>query len=213
MKTQKTQPHDTRVALLECAKELFLTYGFEGVSIRQITKAAGSNVAAINYHFNGKTHLFREVLAQRLDEITQDKLATLEEFHKQQPAADLERILNVYIRSFFDSFSSPESDRLMQIIYQEMGPDAVASDLVAAHLIVPINQAVQKAILGLCPNLDKDYVSFCVSSVTGQIIHFIRARDILKSIHSPDQNQTFIENTVQHITQFSLRGIGSNHHA
>jgi len=213
MKPQKVQPHDTRVALLAYAKELFLTYGFKGVSIRQITKAAGSNVAAINYHFNGKTNLFREVLAQCLDEITRDKLVILEELDKQQPAADLERILNIYIRSFFDSVASPESDRLTQIIYQEMGPDAVASDLVAARLIVPINQAVQKAILGACPNLDKDHISSCVSSITGQVIHFIRARDILKDIHNPDQDQTFIENTVQHITQFSLRGIGSNHHA
>jgi AcrR family transcriptional regulator len=213
MKPQKTQTPDTRVALLECAKTLFLTYGFKGVSIRQITKAAGSNVAAINYHFSGKTNLFREVLAQCLDEITQDKLAILEELDKQQPAADLKQILNVYIRSFFDSFSSPESDRLTQIIYQEMGLDAVASDLVATHLIVPINQAVQKRILKICPDLDKNHVSYCVSSITGQVIHFIRARDILKGIHNLDQNQTFIENIVQHITQFSLRGIGSNHHA
>ena len=213
MKTHSQQPKGTRAALLECAERLFLAHGYEGVSIRQITKAAGSNVAAINYHFSGKTNLFREIFAQRLDEITRDKLAILEELNKQQPAADLEHILSVYIRSFFNTFSSPESDRLTQIIYQEMGPDAVASDLVADRLIVPINQAVQKTILRICPDLDKDHVSYCVSSITGQVLHFIRAREALKSIRNPDQNQTFTEDTVHHITQFSLRGIGSKHHA
>jgi AcrR family transcriptional regulator len=212
MNSHCQQPKATRAALLECAEKLFLVHGYEGVSIRQITKAAGSNVAAINYHFSGKTNLFREIFAERLDEITRNKLAMLEELDKQQPAADLEQTLSVYIRSFFDAFSSPESDRLTQIIYQEMGPDAVASDLVAERLIVPINQAVQKSILRICPDLDKGHVSYCASSITGQVLHFIRAREVLRSIRTPEQNQTFIEDTVHHITQFSLRGIGSKHH-
>jgi AcrR family transcriptional regulator len=213
MKNKQTQPKDTRAALLECAEELFLAHGFEGVSIRQITKASGTNVAAVNYHFNGKTALFREILANRLDEITLDKLTILKELDERQPTAGLEQILEVYIRSFFDSLSTPDSDRLTQLIYQEMGPDAVASDLVAIRLIAPINQATQKTILKARPDLDKDYVSYCVTSITGQVLHFIRAREVLKNIRTPDQNQTFIEDTVHHITQFSLRGIGSNNHA
>jgi len=31
----------------------------------------------------------------------------------------------------------------------------------------------------------------------------------LRSIHSPQQNSTFIEDVIEHITQFSLRGLGS----
>ena len=213
MNTQKTPLKDTRAALLDCAEELFLAHGFEGVSIRQITKASDTNVAAVNYHFNGKTALFREVLANRLDAITRDKLALLKELDERQPAANLEQILTVYIRSFFDSLSTPESDRLTQVIYQEMGPDAVASDLVTVRLIAPINQAVQQRILKVRPDLDKDHVSYCVSSITGQVLHFIRAREVLKNIRTPDQTKTFTEDTVRHITQFSLRGIGSNQHA
>jgi len=44
-------------------------------------------------------------------------------------------------------------------------------------------------------------------------MHFIRAREALSSIRNLDQNQTFTEDTVRHIRQFSLRGIGSKHHA
>ena len=213
MRNCNRQNKDTRALLLKHAEELFLAHGFEGVSIRQITEASGANVAAVNYHFNGKTSLFREVLATRLDQITRDKLAILKNLDEQQPAANLEQILDAYILSFFEEFSTPESDRLTQIIYREMGPDAVASDLIATRLIVPINQAVQKRILTVCPDLDKTHVSYCVSSITGQIMHFIRAREALSSIRNLDQNQTFTEDTVRHITQFSLRGIGSKHHA
>ena len=214
MKTHCEQPIDTRAALLECAEKLFLTHGFDGVSIRQITEAAGANVAAVNYHFNGKTNLYREVLAQRLDEIANTKLAILKKLDEQQPTANLEQILSAYIRSYFDSIlTSPDNDRLLQTIYREMGPDAIASDLVTTRLVMPIHQAFQKTICKARPDLGEDHVSYCVSSITGQVLHFIRAREVLKSICNPNQNQTFIEDTVHHITQFSLRGIGSKHHA
>ena len=210
MKTHNKQPKDTRAALLECAEKLFLAHSIEGVSIRQITNAAGANVAAINYHFNGKMNLYREILAQRLDEITRDKLALLKELDEQQPAANLEQILDKFVRSYFELLlASPDSDRLLQIIYREMGPDAIASDLVATRLAIPIHQAFRATILKTRPDLDENHVSYCVSSIIGQVLHFIRAREILKDIRSPDQHQSFIEDAVHHITQFSLRGIGS----
>lgn len=213
MKTRQTHSKDTRTALLECAEKLFLANGFDGVSIRQITEATGANVAAVNYHFNGKMNLYREVLAKRLDEIVRGKLLLLKKLDDQNPAADLEQILNTYVRSYFDAlFTSPDSDRLLQIIYREMGPDAVASDLVSARLVMPIHQAFQKTIMKACPELAEDHVSFCISSIMGQVLHFIRSREVLRSIRNPGQSNNFIEEAVHHITHFSLRGIGSSHH-
>ena len=204
------QHTDTRAALLETAEKLFLAHGYEGVSIRQITRACNTNVASVNYHFKDKTSLFREALTLRLDQITGDKLDLLQELNKKTPRATLEEVLRAYIHSFFDShMSSPDSDRLMQIIYREMGPDAITGDLVATRLIVPINQAFKKSIMQACPHLDENHASFCVSSITGQILHFIRSREILRRMRNPEQNQTFIEDVIDHITQFSLRGLGS----
>jgi AcrR family transcriptional regulator len=214
MQKQALINKDTKTALLESAERLFLAHGFDNVSIRQITRASGSNVASVNYHFSDKTGLYREVLSSLLDSITGEKLALLEKLGKQRPSANLEEILNAYIRSFFDAqLCSPNSDRLMQAIYREMGPDAVAGDLVATRLIVPINQAFKELILKVVPDLGEKRASFCVSSITGQVLHFIRSRDILRSIHSPQQNRTFIEDVIEHITQFSLRGLGSHHNA
>lgn len=213
MKIHESQTKDTRAALLESAENLFLAHGFEGVSIRQITEASGANVAAVNYHFNGKINLYREVLAQLLDEIVQDKLALLKRLDEQCPPSGLEQILESFIRSYFDShLISPDKDRLLQIIYRELGPDAIASDLVSTKL-VPIHHAFQKIILKTCPELKEDHVSFCVSSIIGQVLHFIKSREVLRSMRNPDKNHFFIEEAIHHITQFSLRGIGSHCHA
>lgn len=214
MKTRIDPPNDTKTALLDCAEKLFLSRGFENVSIREITEATGANIAAINYHFNGKTNLYRDILARRMDAIARDKISMLEQFVARKPTASLEEILDTYVRSYFDALqASFDMDRLMQIIYREMGPDAIATDLVASRLVVPIHQALQAIILRIRPNLEPGHVSLCISSITGQILHFIRARDILKTLRAPEKNVTFIEDTIRHITQFSLRGIGSNDHA
>lgn len=214
MKSPADLSKDTKTALLDCAEELFLTRGFERVSIREITEAAGSNVAAVNYHFNGKTNLYRDILARRMDAIAGEKISMLEQLVARSPETSLEELLNAYIRSYFDALKvSTDMDRLMQIIYREMGPDAIATDLVASRLVVPIHQALQAIILRIRPNIEPGHVSLCISSITGQILHFIRARDILKTLRAPEKNVTFIEDTIRHITQFSLRGIGSNDHA
>ncbi len=52
----------TREALIEAATLVFAEKGYEGGSIRDITRKAGANQAAVTYHFGGKEGLYREVL-------------------------------------------------------------------------------------------------------------------------------------------------------
>src|SRR5215475_4085556 len=50
--------------ILDTAEELFMEHGFEATSLRQITAAAGVNLAAVHYHFGGKEELFEAVLTR-----------------------------------------------------------------------------------------------------------------------------------------------------
>src|ERR1700730_5796797 len=52
----------TRQALLDHATDVFAENGFDRASVREITRRADVNQAAINYHFGGKEALYREVL-------------------------------------------------------------------------------------------------------------------------------------------------------
>ena len=54
----------TRAILLSEAERLFAERGVEHVAVRDITEAAGANVAAVNYHFGSKQGLI-EVLVDR----------------------------------------------------------------------------------------------------------------------------------------------------
>jgi AcrR family transcriptional regulator len=58
-----TRPSEyTRRNILDAATKIFAERGYGNASVREITKKAGANQAAITYHFGGKGGLYREVL-------------------------------------------------------------------------------------------------------------------------------------------------------
>jgi AcrR family transcriptional regulator len=62
-----TRPADlTRQALITAALAVFAEKGFTAGSVRDITRRAKANGAAVNYHFGGKEGLYREVLRSAL---------------------------------------------------------------------------------------------------------------------------------------------------
>jgi AcrR family transcriptional regulator len=53
---------DTQMALIQAGGELFAQYGFDAVSVRDITRRAGVKVNAISYHFGGKENFIQSVI-------------------------------------------------------------------------------------------------------------------------------------------------------
>ena len=72
-----------------------MEHGFEATSLRQLTAAAGANLAAVNYHFGSKEDLFQAVLTRRLDPMNQERIALLTRFERESAPQPLscEKIL------------------------------------------------------------------------------------------------------------------------
>lgn len=60
---------DSRARILANAGKLFAARGYNGVSMRELAKAANVNLGAVNYHFGGKRKLYRETIQQLIDDI------------------------------------------------------------------------------------------------------------------------------------------------
>ena len=69
---------DTRERILDVAERLFMAYGYDGTSMRQITGEAGVNLAAVNYHFGSKESLIQEVFRRRLDWLNEERMRVLD---------------------------------------------------------------------------------------------------------------------------------------
>lgn len=80
---QELRPTNTRESILNTAEALFARQGHDGTSMRQITGAAGVNLASINYHFGSKESLVQAVLKRRLEIINRERLRLLDELEVQ----------------------------------------------------------------------------------------------------------------------------------
>lgn len=79
-------PRPVRTArdrILDAAERLFARRGFYGVSIRDITAAAGVDVALASYHFGRKLELFAAVLERRAAVLNELRLERLEECRRR----------------------------------------------------------------------------------------------------------------------------------
>lgn len=97
-----TRPGNERI--LDAAEQLFAQRGYHGVSLRDITKAAGVDVALVGYHFGGKRELFAAVFERRAEVLNRERLVLLEEVRRAAlpgtPA--IESIVNAFTQPLLE---------------------------------------------------------------------------------------------------------------
>jgi TetR/AcrR family transcriptional regulator, regulator of cefoperazone and chloramphenicol sensitivity len=59
---------ETRQRIVDTSLRLFAEHGFKGVSVRDISAAAGVNIASIGYHFGSKQGLYHTIFEVVLDQ-------------------------------------------------------------------------------------------------------------------------------------------------
>jgi len=76
---KKSPPHrPAKERILDAGERLFAERGYYGVSLRDITQAAGVDVALVSYHFGGKRELFTAVFRRRAEILNRERLERLE---------------------------------------------------------------------------------------------------------------------------------------
>lgn len=90
--------------MLDAAEHMFARHGFDGVSVRDITTAAGVDVALISYHFGGKRELFTAVFQRRAEILNMERFALLEHVRRAAlPAVPpLEEIVNAFTQPLLE---------------------------------------------------------------------------------------------------------------
>ncbi len=67
----------TKAIVLATAERLFAEQGLRAVSVRDITAAAGVNLASVNYHFGSKDALVFEIFRRRTAELSRERARRL----------------------------------------------------------------------------------------------------------------------------------------
>lgn len=90
----------TKERIIEVAERLFAEKGLDGTSMRDITDAAGVNLASVNYHFGSKDGLISAVFHRHFGPLNEERLSLLDaaEAAAGDGPPNLEAVLEAFIR-------------------------------------------------------------------------------------------------------------------
>ena len=195
-----TRPSDiTRERILKAAERLFAERGYDGTSIRTIVAKAKVNQAAINYHFEGKDGLYREVLRAAFRALTEDQLAHGEEIKTMSREAALSEFVRRQLRPLT---ARDEFSRSLRIFnWETVRPTAVFRKLMSEEATPFMGLAVD-LIRRFLPDADQRTLTVAAIWLLGQCSVFVRNREQLAG---PPMNLTLDADAVEWLTAMISR--------
>jgi AcrR family transcriptional regulator len=196
----------TRQALLEHATNVFAEKGFDSASVREITRRAETNQAAINYHFGSKGALYLDVLklavaalgdASLLDEDTVESVPRDEAvrlFIRQQVTPLLKHgQISRYLRIF---------------AWETLAPTPIYRDFIASEKLPVMNIAERIVRRFLPDSASRAEMTVATIWLTQQVAPFVRH---FEALSKPPLNlkldRRFVEQLATDLTRMAVGGL------
>ena len=145
MKAKSKVEHETRERLLTEAARLFAARGFARVTVRDICQAAHANVAAVNYHFQGKRGLYDAVIRMAIERMQQTTEAA-QEAGRGKPASGQ---LAAYVSVFLQRVIPHRDSWIHQLMVRELAEPTPALQLVVREVLEPRARYLTRVVASL----------------------------------------------------------------
>ena len=201
MQIRKQSQAETRQRLLDAAGELFAEKGFRLAGTREICRKAGTDIAAIHYHFGNKENLYEAVL-RYADNLLVDAIPTFAASRSRE--ARLKEMIEWVLAQCFAQ-GQPE----WRWRFIEQATIALTPGLRAFFnsKILPLYQALDSICRDfLGKDASQQQVRFATRSILGQCFYYRHFRVLIGG-----QGETFsdehLHELADHILEFSLAGL------
>lgn len=191
-----TRPSEvTRERIMKAAERLFAERGYDGTSIRAIVARARVNQAAINYHFEGKDGLYREVLRTAFRGLTEDQLAHADEAGTMAPEDALAAFIRRQLRPLL---ARDEASRHIRIFnWESVRPTPVFRKLLSEEA-APFMGFATDLVRRFLPDADHRTLTLAAIWLVGQCSVFVRNREQLAG---PPLDLSFEESAIEWLAQ------------
>lgn len=202
------QKNNMEEQILLVAKELFMQFGYEGVSTTQVAKAVGCNQALVHYYYRTKQNLFKIICQQEIQkmlkilaDIPQEDIS-FEDFIEKIIEAQIGFLKNNPDAPFFiigELRHNSEVLKMMRELFSEFGKEIVGK----IRLFVQMKQSKGELNDVSIEDLLIDIVSLDVMSFVGQVL-------FTQILEMDSQTQeAFLERRKIHIKKLILSNIKS----
>ena len=202
------QKNNMEEQILLVAKELFMQFGYEGVSTTQVAKAVGCNQALVHYYYRTKQNLFKIICQQEI----QKMLKILADIPQEDISFEnfIEKIIDAQIGFLKNNPDAPffiigelrhnsEVLKMMRELFSEFGKEILSK----IRMFVEMKQRKGELNDVSVEDLLIDIVSLDVMSFVGQVL-------FTQILEMDSQTQeAFLERRKIHIKKLILSNIKS----
>lgn len=197
----------TKLRLLEAAGEVFAEHGYADATVREICERAGANIAAINYHFQGKERLYAAVLRHAFSVAVEKYPPTLGLAANATPRQRLHAFVRAFLLRLFDEGRPAWFGKLLS---REMLEPTAALDDMINQAIRPQQAVLISIIRTIAPGVSDESARMCLFSVVGQCLFYHHCRSVVeRTAVAPLYTPEALERLADHISSFSYAAIES----
>ncbi|MBW1899572.1 MAG: CerR family C-terminal domain-containing protein [Deltaproteobacteria bacterium] len=201
----------TKERLLMHAEILFAQRGFHAVSVREITTAAKSNLAAVNYYFDSKKNLYLEVFRLRWVPRARQIKESFESVLAEKENPGIKEIFGALAHAFIEGPLDDEARKVhVQLMQREIASPTEAFELVANEVMAPFFEDLSHRLQPCLPK-DTDETSLVLSKISmlAVVLYFNFSRAVVTRFTGQEYDSKFKTRLIEHIAAFSRDGFNS----
>jgi AcrR family transcriptional regulator len=164
----------TAEKILDAAERLFAQHGFDGVTVRQIMRAAGADVALAYYHFKSKRDIFDAVMLRRVgvvNDLRLEALDRIERAHGDEPAT-VEEIVDAFISPLLHLLAEdPKTWRHYYALIAQINSSTQFGGPLMTQYFDPLVRRFIAALRRALPNCDTRDLFWCHHFMSGALTH------------------------------------------
>lgn len=202
-------PQNTKARILAAAGDIFGREGFKATTIRSIAKAADVNIAAVNYHFQGKEGLYAAVL-ENVFHTGFSKFPSKMGIEDDTPP---ELQLRFFIKGMFYRLLSQEgwggASGQGRLIARELLDPTPAFETILDKYIKPHKDRLVSILIAIMGSDAAPRILLpCAISIIGQCIYYALAEPVIAKIAEENRPvEGNLERLAEFVWLFSLGGI------
>ncbi len=173
------EARSTRDRILDAAERLLGQNGPDATSLREITSAAGVNLAAVNYHFQSKDALIRAVVDRRVEPMVRRRLQMLDDAETAASGGPvpIERLMEAFVIPVLEVQAlAPDFMPLMARMYSEA---RFLQEIIQKHMH-PLGRRYVAAFQKTLPALSAADVYWRIHFAVGALMHVMLGPGIIR---------------------------------
>lgn len=208
-KTEKSV--NTKERILVASEELVARDGFDGVSLRDITAAAGVNLAAVHYHFGSKDGLVDALITRYIRPINLERLRLLDQIEAEfgERPVPVERVLEAFMRPLVDRLGIPGISAML--FFKMVGRCMSERGYRMPEALMPVYEQVGtryvQALRRSLPEIPEEAIYWRMHFVLGAVAHTLAHGEKVSAVSKGRAGEATPESVMRRLIAFSAAGL------